>query len=84
MQDLGDLQFVALPRPCGDLQPREYGRHQQEAQLAEVRYTSFKSMNRELTEDRVAPGRRRPGAPTDPYVPALEHTVPQIMVSLRA
>ncbi len=24
-----------------------------------------------------------PTAPTDPYVPALEHTVPQIMVSLR-
>ena len=24
-----------------------------------------------------------PTAPTDPYVPALEHTVPQITVSLR-
>jgi hypothetical protein len=26
---------------------------------------------------RVAPGRYRPGAPTDPYVPTLEHTVPR-------
>jgi len=26
----------------------------------------------------------RPRAPTDPYVPALEHTVPQIMALLRA
>ena len=26
------------------------------------------------TADRVAPGRYRPGAPTDPYVLALEHT----------
>ena len=33
--------------------------------------------------DRVAPGRYLPGAPTDPYVPALEHTVPQVMDSLR-
>ena len=32
----------------------------------------------------VALGRYRPRAPTDPYVPALEHTVPQIMDSLRA
>ena len=35
------------------------------------------------TSDRVAPGRCRPGAPTDPYVLTLEHTVPQIRVSLR-
>src|SRR6516164_7034747 len=35
------------------------------------------------TSDRVAPGRYRPGAPTDPYVLALEHTVPQIRDSLR-
>ena len=35
------------------------------------------------TADRVAPGRYRPGAPTDPYVLALEHTVPQIRDSLR-
>ncbi len=27
--------------------------------------------------DRVAPGNCSPGAPTDPYVLALEHTVPQ-------
>ena len=33
--------------------------------------------------DRVAPGRYLPGAPTDPYVLALEHTVPQITGSLR-
>jgi len=33
--------------------------------------------------DRVAPGRYLPGAPTEPYVPALRHTVPQIMASLR-
>ena len=32
--------------------------------------------------DRVASGRCRPEAPTDPYLLALEHTVPQIMVSL--
>jgi hypothetical protein len=31
----------------------------------------------------VAPGRYRPGAPTDPYVRALAHTVPLIMDSLR-
>src|SRR5262245_11291844 len=36
------------------------------------------------TPDRVALGRYRPRAPTDPYVLALEHTVPQIMDSLRA
>jgi hypothetical protein len=35
------------------------------------------------TKDRVAPGRYRPGAPTDPYVRALAHTVPLIMDSLR-
>ncbi len=33
--------------------------------------------------DQVAPGRYRPGAPTDPYVRTLTHTVPQITVSLR-
>lgn len=33
-------------------------------------------------DDRVALGRCRPEAPTDPYLLALEHTVPQIMVSL--
>jgi hypothetical protein len=33
--------------------------------------------------DRVALGRCRPEAPTDPYVLALEHTVLQIMGSLR-
>ena len=32
--------------------------------------------------DRVASGRYRPEAPTDPYVLALEHTVLQIMGSL--
>jgi hypothetical protein len=36
----------------------------------------------DLAQDRVALGRYRPRAPTDPYVLALEHTVPQIM-SLR-
>ena len=34
--------------------------------------------------DRVAVGRYRPTAPTDPYVRALPHTVPLIMDSLRA
>jgi hypothetical protein len=34
-------------------------------------------------EGRVAPGRCRPRAPTDPYVLALEHTVPQVTPSLR-
>ena len=33
--------------------------------------------------DRVASGRYRPEAPTDPYVLALEHTVLQIMSLLR-
>jgi len=33
--------------------------------------------------DRVALGRCRPEAPTDPYVLALEHTVLQIMSLLR-
>src|ERR1700729_4652488 len=33
--------------------------------------------------DRVASGRCRPEAPTDPYLLALEHTVPQIRDSLR-
>ena len=37
----------------------------------------------EMTKDRVAPGRYRPGAPTDPFVRALAHTVPLIMDSLR-
>ena len=37
-----------------------------------------------IAADRVALGRCRPRAPTDPYVPTLEHTVPLIMVSLRA
>ena len=34
--------------------------------------------------DRVAVGRYRPTAPTDPYVRTLAHTVPRVMVSLRA
>ncbi len=38
----------------------------------------------QLHQDRVAPGRCRPRAPTDPYVPALGHTAPRIMGSLRA
>jgi hypothetical protein len=37
-----------------------------------------------FASDRVAPGRYQPGAPTDPYVLALKHTVLQIMGSLRA
>jgi hypothetical protein len=36
-----------------------------------------------VTRDWVAPGRCRPGAPADPYVLALEHTVPRVMGSLR-
>ena len=38
----------------------------------------------ELHQDRVAVGRYRPTAPTDPYVRTLAHTVPLIMDSLRA
>ena len=34
-------------------------------------------------QDWVALGRYRPRAPTDPYVLALEHTVLQLMASLR-
>ncbi len=52
-------------------------------ELHEVRFTSAPSGNRVAASDRVALGRYLPRAPTDPYVPALEHTVPQIMVSLR-
>lgn len=37
----------------------------------------------ELISDRVAVGRYRPTAPTDPYVRTLPHTVPLIMDSLR-
>ena len=37
----------------------------------------------QCAEDWVALGRYRPRAPTDPYVLALEHTVPQIMALLR-
>ena len=37
----------------------------------------------ESASDRVAMGRRRPKAPTHPYVPTLEHTVPLIMGLLR-
>ena len=33
--------------------------------------------------DRVAMGCYQPTAPTDPYVRALAHTVPQFMASLR-
>ena len=36
------------------------------------------------SSDRVALGGYPPRAPTDPYVLALEHTVPQIMGSLQA
>ena len=35
------------------------------------------------SEDQVTVGDCSPTVPTDPYVPALEHTVPLIMVSLR-
>ncbi len=37
-----------------------------------------------VQSDRVALGDYSPRARTDPYVPALEHTVPQITASLRA
>jgi hypothetical protein len=37
----------------------------------------------ESAQDRVAPGRYRPGAPTDPYVRALAHTVRPITAWLR-
>ncbi len=52
-------------------------------ELREVEKTAASSAPRELAEDQVALGDYSPRAPTDPYVPALEHTVPQIMVSLR-
>jgi len=45
--------------------------------------TAASSGEAELAEDQVALGDYSPRAPTDPDVPALEHTVPQIMVSLR-
>src|SRR5262245_13943028 len=40
------------------------------------------SQVRQSAPDRVASGRYRPEAPTDPYVLALEHTVPQLTGSL--
>ena len=46
--------------------------------------TLTRSMSVFVRADRVALGDYSPRAPTDPYVPALEHTVPQIMASLRA
>ena len=46
-------------------------------------YQSSGAVNIQLTSDRVAVGRYQPTAPTDPYVRALAHTVPQIMASLR-
>ena len=46
-------------------------------------HTAASSGEVELAEDQVALGDYSPRAPTGPYVPALEHTVPQIMVSLR-
>jgi len=48
------------------------------ARLARVPMTAGRDL------DRVALGRCQPRAPTDPYVLALEHTVLQIMGSLRA
>ena len=48
-----------------------------------LRQTDATFVRWKLNEDRVALGRYQPRAPTDPYVPALEHTVPQITVSLR-
>ena len=38
--------------------------------------TDSESLNL-VTFDRVAPGRCRPGAPSDPYVRTLAHTVPR-------
>ncbi len=52
-------------------------------ELREVEKTDASSAPPELAEDQVALGDYSPRAPTDPYGPALEHTVPQIMVSLR-
>ena len=46
-----------------------------------VDYISF-SFPKLLGANQVALGDCSPRAPTDPYVPTLEHTVPQIMVSL--
>src|SRR5262249_6136612 len=50
--------------------------------LAEPNHADQINWSRAL--NRVAPGRYLPGAPTDPYGLALEHTVPQIRGSLRA
>jgi hypothetical protein len=52
--------------------------------LAEVRTARRSDTPQLITADRVALGRCRLRAPTDPYVLALEHTVPQIRVSLHA
>jgi len=53
-------------------------------QPAEVAMTDGNSEHPLVLADRVALGDFSPRAPTDPYVPALEHTVPRIMASLRA
>ncbi len=54
--------------------PARMGSHQLLHVDSEVRVVT--------ASDRVASGRCRPEAPTDPYVLALEHTVPQIRDSL--
>src|SRR6516162_3164514 len=53
------------------------------ARTGKSHFLQFQFRRGVAASDRVAPGRYLPGAPTDPYMLALEHTVPQITGSLR-
>ena len=54
----------------GEIDPSAQG---EVRKLLRSRPPKRESASRELPRDRVAPGRCRPRAPTDPYVPALGH-----------
>src|SRR5262245_37759680 len=77
------LKAGLCPREC-----RDHGTRNRESYPRVFRAPEsmgrFAPLNRGVARDRVALGRCRPRAPTDPYVLALEHTVLQITGSLRA
>src|SRR5262249_54275322 len=64
-----------LVRSCSP--PSLAGRHFGPARQAGDRTQTISFMLAQRASDRVASGRCRPEAPTDPYVLTLEHTVPQ-------
>ena len=67
---------------CGHQSPRVMLDARRQIDLSAVD-NWFHGLRPRMHNDRVAPGRYRPGAPTEPYLHALAHTVPLIMVSLR-